>query len=371
MANERNSSDHRPLKPEMTEICIALGKGDPQQVLALIEAGADLHYKRDGYDALLDAVHGRDITHDPHLLELLALLIAHNVDLSGVSEDAESGLRVLSRLGRFDAVRLLLEAGADESHLEWTPLMYAVALGSLADVQAALEQGADLEARDWWSRTPWLIALLTGDIAKAALLLEWGADFTAQGRCGNPPLFYPIQGRHPPMLRWLLDQGADIHQSDDFGSSALIEAVDNDDLECIDILIEAGADLEVKPYGTALANARSRKAIMRLLDAGANPTELRYEGQRLILRLPPIDSNPLKTLLPDDFHRDFARRFGEVNPQQMNIPFWEAMICSGVSAYQARLHFEQEPLAQASSPVWCADRFGQSLTLLPGDYSVS
>ena len=50
------------------------------------------------------------------------------------------------------AVRLLLDAGADKRQLEWTPLMESVALGSPADVQAALGQGAALEARDWWSR---------------------------------------------------------------------------------------------------------------------------------------------------------------------------------------------------------------------------
>jgi hypothetical protein len=57
-------------------LSLALSEGDPQRVRALIEAGADVHYKRDqGYDALLDAVHGRDIARDPRLLELLALLV--------------------------------------------------------------------------------------------------------------------------------------------------------------------------------------------------------------------------------------------------------------------------------------------------------
>ena len=153
----------------MSDLRAALGDGDPQKAQTMIEGGADLHYKREhGYDALLDAVHGRDVARDPRLLELLALLAAHGVNLSGVSAYGESGLRVLSRLGRFDGVRLLLDAGADRSQLEWTPLMEAVALGSLADVQAALGQGAVLEARDWWERTAWLLALLAGDLAKAS-----------------------------------------------------------------------------------------------------------------------------------------------------------------------------------------------------------
>src|SRR5882672_8169907 len=102
---------------------MALGEGDLQRARALIEAGADIHYNRDhGYDALIDAVHGRDVARDPRLLELLGLLVAHGVNLSGVSAYGESGLRVLSRLGRFDAVRVLLDARADNCQLAWTPL---------------------------------------------------------------------------------------------------------------------------------------------------------------------------------------------------------------------------------------------------------
>src|SRR5262245_37315322 len=150
-------SDHLPAWADLQE---ALREGDPERVRALISAGADTRYKRErGYDALIDAVHGRDMARDPRLLELLGLLIEHGVDLSGVSDYGESGLRVLSNWGRFDAVRLLLEAGADRGHLEWTRLHEAAALGTLADVASALDAAETLEGRDCWSRPAWRIAL--------------------------------------------------------------------------------------------------------------------------------------------------------------------------------------------------------------------
>jgi ankyrin repeat protein len=340
----------------------ALAEGSPPVVAALIGNGADIHYKaEEGYDALIDAVHGRDVTRDPRMLDLLALLVAHGVDLSGVSADGESGLRVLSRLGRFDAVRLLLNAGADGRQLEWTPLMEAVALGSVADVQAALRQEVALEERDWWSRTAWLIAVLTGDIAKARLLRDWGADTNACGRCGCPSLFYAIQGHHADMLRWLLAEGADVHQSDEFGTTALIEAVECDDRECVEILLASGADVDVD--GTALSRAQSRHIIMRLLDAGADPANLTQEGQRLVLGLPDIGDDALATITLDDFRRNYTRSFGKSNPERMRVPFWEAMIRCGVSAYAARSRFKAQH-RRFPRPVWSAERFGQSLTLL-------
>ncbi|MBV9124038.1 MAG: ankyrin repeat domain-containing protein, partial [Planctomycetes bacterium] len=322
----------------MAELSEALREGDLQQVRALMEAGADACYKRDhGYDAVLDAVHGRGMDCDQRLLELLALLAAHGADLSGVSSYGESGLRVLSRLGRFDAVRWLLEAGADKSQLGWTPLMEAVALGSLADVQAALANDPAIEERDWWERTAWLIALLTGDISKAKLLRERGAEPTACGRCGCPPLFYAIRGHHPDMLRWLLREGADVHQTDEFGTTALMEAVENDDLNCVEILLNAGANVEINAHGTAISRAGSREIIMRLLAAGADPADA---DQRVILGLRATDDEALAAVTPDEFRRTFAPKFGESNPERMNKPFWEAMIRCGLSAYGALHRFE-------------------------------
>jgi ankyrin repeat protein len=341
-----DSSDavRRPLPDPTSEadLSAALGAGDPQRFRALFEAGADVRYKRDhGYDALLDAVHGRDVARDPRLNELLALLAAHGADLSGVSAYGESGLRVLSRLGRFDAVRLLLDAGADKGHLGWTPLMEAVALGSLAEVQTALATAPALEERDWLSRTAWLIALLTGDIAKAQLLREQGADPAARGHCGCPPLFYAIQGHHPDMLCWLLREGADVNQSDEFGATALIEAVEHNDIDCVNIL----------------------------LDAGADPAHLPCEGQRAVLGLRANADDALAAVSPDEFRRTFSRSFGEGNPERMRIPFWEAMVRCGVSAYEARRWFEGGR-GSIAGPVWCAQRFGQSLTLLPDGRAV-
>ena len=51
-------------------------------------------------------------------------------------------VRVASENGRFDAVRVLLDAGSDPGPLEWTPLMRAIAVGTLADVRTQLDRGA-------------------------------------------------------------------------------------------------------------------------------------------------------------------------------------------------------------------------------------
>src|SRR5207248_265298 len=104
------------------------------------------------YTALIDAMHGRPIEDDAQLLPLLRLLVERGADLNAISSYGESAARVASRVGRFDAVGVLLDAGADPAQLGWTSLHRAVALGTVEDVRAGIE-GGDLAARDWCERT--------------------------------------------------------------------------------------------------------------------------------------------------------------------------------------------------------------------------
>jgi ankyrin repeat protein len=281
--------------PSACVMALALGGGDPKIVALLLEHGANIHYKAgDNYGALLHAVHSRNVAKDDRLIDLLNLLIANGVELNSVSSYAESGLRVLSNLGRFDAVKVLLDAGADAAQLQWTPLLRAVALGSLAEVQKEVEQVASLEDKDWWQRTAWLLAIQTGDIAKARLLYERGANTGARGRCGKPSLFYAIENHCTPMLRWLLEIGAGVEEMDDFGTTPLWDAVESGNLEAVNDLLKAGSDLNHEKNGqTALSCAQTREIALRLLDAGADPQCLSFEGRRTLLALEPVPSSIL------------------------------------------------------------------------------
>lgn len=351
---------------EWSVMAFALAGGDPRKVRALLAAGASLHYRRGGYDALLDAVHHRAVERDPNLLELIDLLIDAGVELSTVSPYGESGLRVLSRIGRFDAVKRLLEAGAAAAQLAFTPLLRAVALEPASEVQRLLEMGASTEERDFWSRTPWLVAILSGDLAKEQLLREHGADPDARGRGEATPLSYAVGSGNPAMLQALIASGQDVDQQDDLGGTALSDAVVHDDLACVDLLLARGADVEHRNQvgETALKEVRSAPLARRLLEAGADPAQLGQDGRRALIGLSPeTDPAALEEVSKEEFSRARTRRFGSRNPEPIDEPFWLAMIRAGVSAHEATATFSELPLDD--EPVWCAERFGQSLTFLP------
>src|SRR5262249_33777038 len=138
------------------------------------------------------------------------------------------------------------------------------------------------------------------------------------------------------------------------------------DLECVSILLEAGADLEGENDNSPLRHSATREIAMHLLGAGCDPA---HANHRLILGLPDaVESDSVEAdwtdgVTPADFGRGRARRFGTKNPEQMDDPFWVAMIQAGVSGYEARRRF-QSAIDVDNGPVWCAKRFGQSLTHL-------
>jgi ankyrin repeat protein len=343
----------------------AIRAGDPSKVALLLARGADIHYTHEGgHDALLDAAYGANFQDRPRLIELVKLLIASGAALNTESSYQETALGTFSRFGRFDAVKALVDAGADPSRLEWGALHRAVAFGSLEDVQKLVDGGyPNLEERDRRKRTPFLLAVQSGDVEKSEFLLQRGADSRVRAHCDTPALFLAIENHRREVFHWLLRIGADIGQTDEFGATALMTAVEHGNPDAFRALLAAGANMEAQRHGqTALALADRRDMIVQLLDAGADPRQLTHQGQRILIGLGEINDEPLLSVARQDFLADRSRRFGASNPEKMIAPFWEAMIRAGVSGYAGAQVFGG---SGGEGPTWCAQRFGQSLTRLP------
>jgi ankyrin repeat protein len=246
-----------------------------------------------------------------------------------------------------------------------TPLMEAVAFGTLAEVDELSRDREALEAIDYWHRTAWLLAVLVGDVAKAELLLDRGANRNARGWCEHSPLQYAIDGRHPEMLRWLLAQGQDAGQQDKFGTTPLIHAAVDSQIEAVEILLAAGADIEHPLHERpAVYHATSWAIARRLLEAGADPQHLSPEARRSALGLPGEPDEKLLDAPQEAFKRARNPRRGVRNPEEIDEPFWKAMIRAGANGYAGNLAY-RGPSSMDAGPVWCAQRFGQSFTPLP------
>jgi ankyrin repeat protein len=281
----------------------ARAKGLVAIARALLDAGASLDARRGQWTALRCAAAAGNAPvarllldggavpedHDLYLAafanhETLALLLAHTPDVAGTVEMA---LAAPISTGDVEAVRLLLEAGADpgryrsDGERPVSALYEAVASGATAELVDLLrEHGAEAHAKE---TELFMLACLRGDrgeaiarreqladaeegaivraaqagnVAALELMLELGFSVEARGQDGGTPLHAAANGGAPEAVRLLLARGADIEARDRRWNDtplgwALVGSGERshsnpapDWLATVQTLIDAGASLE-------------------------------------------------------------------------------------------------------------------------------
>lgn len=154
-----------------------------------------------------------------------------------------------------------------------TLLMQAAELGSADAVKLLLDSGADVNARNPFNVTALLRAAT--DPAKVRILLESGADVNATSKQGRTPLMIAATCDGCVETVWLLiAKGARVTSQDGQGRTALYSAVEANDLETMRLLVEKGASASAPDASgwTPLMSAATKcnnAAIKFLLSKGA------------------------------------------------------------------------------------------------------
>ena len=157
----------------------------------------------------------------------------------------------------------------------------AAATGDLEDLAAALEEGAEIDARDDAGRTALLTATQADQPGAVRALLDAGADVDLQDeRLDNPFLYAGAEGLLD-VLRLVNEAGADPAITNRYGGIALIPASERGHVETVRYLLEE-SDVDVdhvnKLGWTALLEAillsdggpRHQEIVALLIDAGAD-----------------------------------------------------------------------------------------------------
>jgi Ankyrin repeats (3 copies) len=243
-----------------------------------------------------------------------------------------------------------------------TALMRSITMGTAAEVRQELSAQPNLSARDQDERTPWLLSIYTGDIEKVEILWTASIDPTDRGHCGKTALMLAIESGNLAMLQWLMAKGFDVAEVDDSGETALIFAIRRDAVDFVALLLQAGADPKQMPedaWRSGIFWAKS-VAVARMLVAAGEDFNCVSQYVRQLLRNVSTDVNQVSL---EQYRSGKSQRFGLTNPELMSVDFWRSMVCDGISAWSAKQKFNESE--QSDDPIWCFDRFGQSLTELP------
>lgn len=240
---------------------------------------ASYHDNLDATSKLLQA--GADVNAGTDLGVTPLWLAAENGSINMVDSLVEAGadptIQLLSgetivmtaaQAGNGAVVRALLEAGGDPNVAvtrEQTALMWAAGRGHAEVISALIKSGADLNARS--------------EIREHYVKSEKEQDshpaykyWTELG--GNTALMFAARSGDLRSVQLLVDAGADVNQLSAFGTSPMIMAIHGGNADALEYLIENGADIESNESGhTALHAAVQRgnlKAVNLLIKHGAN-----------------------------------------------------------------------------------------------------
>ena len=113
---------------------------------------------------------------EPALKAAAVLIASRQIDLNLLNNQGESPLMMAALKGHTELASRMLKKGADVNKTGWTPLHYAATSGQLALISLLLENHAYIDAESPNGTTPLMMASMYGTVEAVKLLLDEGAD---------------------------------------------------------------------------------------------------------------------------------------------------------------------------------------------------
>ena len=247
-------------------------------------------------------------------MEAVKLLIEHGADLNVRQEDGGTPLHIAVTLGRAEIAELLIKEGADVAaknrggqvpasglHIPWGMLKFMIGMFDIKLEQKEVEIGRVKIAKMLNVKSPsklrraandvWDAAFI-GDLNRVKKAVSDGLDINARNPVsGDPLLFTASLMGHTDIVSFLLEKGSDINIQNRDGNTSLHVAAFLGRAEAAELLIKNKANVHIRNLqgGSAIDNARldweTTQAILNIIRViEVNKAEV-MAGRAKIIRL--------------------------------------------------------------------------------------
>jgi ankyrin repeat protein len=206
--------------------------------------------------------------------------------------DLDNQLLKVARKGDSNAVRQLLDKGANIEARDQNGKTTLMLARNVRTMKLLLERGANVEATDNEGRTALIAVASWGNAQNVEFLLEKGANIEARDDQGRTALITAASADHGRTVKLLLEKGANIEARDNEGQTPLIAAVaDQCGMFCFDFDFGPLGNFMwstfefVTAFPKQLASGFSRppEPVRVLLEKGANIEARDNHGQTVLI----------------------------------------------------------------------------------------
>ena len=193
-----------------------------------------------------DELFYKEIFSDKLDIAKLEKIIKKGIDINRQDENGNSLLFLLVSQKKYEAIKLLLNNGADrylENKFKKTPLDEACEKSDSSMVRFLLDNGYDINVKNSIGRTILQSTAILSNEKIFQVLMTYNPDFNIKDNDGKTVLFHAVEGKNLNILSEVAQNVSDINSLDNDYQTALFYAVLKDDTNIAQVLITHGINV--------------------------------------------------------------------------------------------------------------------------------
>ncbi|KAI1372687.1 ankyrin repeat-containing domain protein [Hypoxylon crocopeplum] len=220
-----------------TALIYAAVAGDVELAKSLIDMGANVDSTEDeDYNAAARAAMMDDV-------DMVSFLLDNGTEIEGTRADGRQVLHDACAWNSLKVIEELLKRNAPTDHLD-NDKVPPIAVAATWNLLATIKEMAPRSSKESISHAL-VYAARYGYHSVVTALLDAGADINYQDEFGNTPLQFSCWNSNSRVTEILLARIPEINRPDRDNITALADAARRGGIECLKLLLDAGADTEI------------------------------------------------------------------------------------------------------------------------------